>query len=37
MAIGIVILLFAVINYVNLTAAQTGFRAKEMCGGAAGG
>ena len=30
MAIGIVILLFAVINYVNLTAAQTGFRAKEM-------
>ena len=30
MAMGIVILLFAVINYVNLTAAQTGFRAKEM-------
>lgn len=30
MAIGIVILLFAVIDYVNLTAAQTGFRAKEM-------
>ena len=30
MAIGIVILLFAVINYINLTAAQTGFRAKEM-------
>ena len=28
--VGAVILLFAVINYVNLTAAQTGFRAKEM-------
>ena len=27
---GAVILLFAVINYINLTAAQTGFRAKEM-------
>lgn len=26
---GAVILLFAVINYINLTAAQTGFRAKE--------
>lgn len=29
-AVGAVILLFAVINYVNLTVAQTGFRAKEM-------
>ncbi|MDR1454153.1 MAG: ABC transporter permease [Tannerella sp.] len=27
---GILILLFAVINYVNLTMAQAGFRAKEM-------
>lgn len=30
MSVGILILLFAVINYVNLTVAQTGFRAKEM-------
>lgn len=30
MSIGILILLFAVINYINLTVAQTGFRAKEM-------
>ncbi len=30
MAIGILILIFAVINYVNLTVAQTGLRAKEM-------
>lgn len=27
---GAVILLFAVMNYINLTVAQTGFRAKEM-------
>ncbi len=27
---GILILLFAIINYINLTVAQTGFRAKEM-------
>ncbi|MDR2765809.1 MAG: ABC transporter permease [Tannerella sp.] len=27
---GILILLFAVINYINLTTAQAGFRAKEM-------
>lgn len=30
MSIGLLILLFAVINYINLTVAQTGFRAKEM-------
>lgn len=30
MVIGILILIFAVINYVNLTVAQTGQRAKEM-------
>lgn len=30
MSIGLVILLFAIINYINLTVAQTGFRAKEM-------
>lgn len=29
-SVGILILLFAVINYINLTVAQTGFRAKEM-------
>lgn len=29
-AVGFLILLFAVINYINLTVAQTGFRAKEM-------
>ena len=28
--VGLLILLFAVINYINLTVAQTGFRAKEM-------
>ena len=28
--VGTVILLFAVMNYINLTVAQTGFRAKEM-------
>jgi putative ABC transport system permease protein len=28
--VGILILLFAVINYINLTVAQMGFRAKEM-------
>ena len=28
--VGAVILIFAVINYINLTVAQTGFRAKEM-------
>lgn len=32
MGIGILaVLLFAVINYINLTVAQTGFRAKEAC------
>jgi putative ABC transport system permease protein len=30
MWVGILILLFAVINYINLTMAQAGFRAKEM-------
>lgn len=30
MSVGILILLFAMINYVNLTVAQTGQRAKEM-------
>lgn len=30
MSIGILILIFAVINYINLTVAQAGFRAKEM-------
>lgn len=30
MSIGLLILLFAIINYINLTVAQTGFRAKEM-------
>jgi len=30
MSVGIAILIFAVINYINLTVAQTGFRAKEM-------
>ncbi|MDH6304551.1 putative ABC transport system permease protein [Parabacteroides sp. PF5-5] len=30
MFIGILILIFAVINYINLTVAQTGSRAKEM-------
>jgi putative ABC transport system permease protein len=30
LAAGILILLFALMNYVNLTVAQTGFRAKEM-------
>jgi len=30
MTVGIVILLFAIFNYVNLTVAQTGFRAREM-------
>lgn len=30
MLIGILILIFAVINYINLTVAQTGSRAKEM-------
>lgn len=29
MSVGILILLFAIINYINLTMAQTGFRAKE--------
>lgn len=29
-AVGLVILVFAVINYINLTVAQTGFRAREM-------
>ncbi len=30
MSVGILILLFAIINYINLTVAQTAFRAKEM-------
>ena len=30
MSVGIVILLFAMLNYINLTVAQAGFRAKEM-------
>lgn len=30
MSVGFLILIFAVINYINLTVAQTGFRAKEM-------
>ncbi len=29
-SVGLLILIFAVINYINLTVAQTGFRAKEM-------
>lgn len=35
--VGAVILLFAVMNYINLTVAQTGFRAKEMAAGASFG
>ena len=38
--VGTVILLFAVMNYINLTVAQTGFRAKEWppagCGASRG-
>lgn len=30
MSVGLLILIFAVINYINLTVAQAGFRAKEM-------
>lgn len=30
LSVGLLILLFAVINYINLTVAQTGFRAKEV-------
>lgn len=30
LSVGLLILLFAVINYINLTVAQTAFRAKEM-------
>ncbi|MDR2144981.1 MAG: ABC transporter permease [Tannerella sp.] len=30
MSVGIAILIFALINYINLTVAQSGFRAKEM-------
>lgn len=30
MSVGLLILIFAVINYINLTVAQTGSRAKEM-------
>jgi putative ABC transport system permease protein len=30
LSVGALILIFAVINYINLTAAQAGFRAKEM-------
>ncbi len=29
-SVGALILIFAIINYINLTVAQTGFRAKEM-------
>jgi putative ABC transport system permease protein len=29
-SVGLLILVFAVINYINLTVAQTGFRAREM-------
>lgn len=29
-SVGLLILLFSVVNYINLTVAQTGFRAKEM-------
>lgn len=29
-AVGLVILLFSIMNYINLTVAQAGFRAKEM-------
>lgn len=30
LAVGVVILLFSIFNYINLTVAQTGFRAREM-------
>ncbi|MDD4514293.1 ABC transporter permease [Massilibacteroides sp.] len=30
LSVGILILVFAIINYINLTVAQAGFRAKEM-------
>ena len=30
MSVGLLILIFSVINYINLTVAQAGFRAKEM-------
>lgn len=30
LSVGVLILIFAIINYINLTVAQTGFRAKEM-------
>ena len=30
MSVGILILIFAIINYINLTVAQAGQRAKEM-------
>ena len=30
MSVGILILIFAILNYINLTVAQAGFRAKEM-------
>ena len=30
LSVGVLILLFAVLNYINLTVAQAGFRAKEM-------
>ncbi|WP_080904210.1 FtsX-like permease family protein [Parabacteroides sp. Marseille-P3160] len=30
LSVGLLILIFAIINYINLTVAQTGFRAKEM-------
>lgn len=30
MSVGFLVLIFAVINYINLTVAQAGFRAKEM-------
>ncbi|HBK28518.1 MAG TPA: ABC transporter permease [Parabacteroides sp.] len=30
MSVGIIVLVFALLNYINLTVAQAGFRAKEM-------
>jgi ABC-type antimicrobial peptide transport system, permease component len=30
LSVGLLILIFAIINYINLTVAQSGFRAKEM-------
>ena len=30
LGVGLVVLVFAVMNYINLTVAQSGFRAREM-------